>query len=107
MKIVFFDSTLEIFIASLETPALAKVLRTVDLLEMFGNQLGAPHSKKVDRDLFELRVRGKQEVRIFYAFVKDGIVLVHGFLKKSQRIPRKEIMVASQKLAALLDKHNI
>lgn len=33
----------ELFVASLEKQSIAKVLRTVDLLEHFGNKLGMPH----------------------------------------------------------------
>ncbi|MHA1658559.1 MAG: type II toxin-antitoxin system RelE/ParE family toxin [Promethearchaeota archaeon] len=51
--------------------------------------------------LFELRIRGKQEVRIFYTFHKSQIILFHGFVKKSQKIPKKEIRVAFQKLKQL------
>lgn len=57
--------TIEKFIEFLEKPTIAKVLRTIDLLEDFGPQLGMPHSKKIEDGLFELRIRGKQEVRIF------------------------------------------
>jgi phage-related protein len=88
----------EIFIASLEERTIAKVLRTIDLLERFGYRLGIPHSKKIDRDLFELRVRGQQEVRIFYVFKQGAIILIHGFIKKSQKIPKREIKVAQEKL---------
>ena len=101
MEIRFIDSALEKFIGSLEAETVAKVLRTIGLLEMFGNRLGAPHSKWVATRLFELRVRGKQEIRVFYTFHKDEAVLLHGFVKKSQRTPRKEIWVAVQKLKSL------
>lgn len=64
MNIRFFDSRLEKFIHSLNEATIAKVLRTIDILEMFGHKLALPHSKKVHAELFELRIRGKQEVRI-------------------------------------------
>lgn len=60
MKIHFFDTQLEKFIHSLDEATIAKVLRTIDLLEMFGYKLTPQHSKKVHVELFELRVRGKQ-----------------------------------------------
>ena len=101
MNIHFFDTQLEKFIHSLDAPTVAKVLRTIDLLEIFGHKLTLPHSKKVHAQLFELRVRGKQEVRIFYTFHKDEAVLLHGFVKKSKRIPNKEIRTALQKLQHL------
>jgi len=101
MEIKFFDGALEKFISGLEKPIIAKVLRTIDLLESFGQQLGMPHSKKVDKGLFELRVRGKQEVRVFYAFHDNQAILLHGFVKKSQKITKKELNTANQKLTAL------
>lgn len=101
MNIRFFDTQLERFIQSLDESTIAKVLRTIDLLEMFGHKLTLPHSKKVHSNLFELRVRGKQEIRIFYAFRKEGVILLHGFVKKSKRLPKKEMFTAIQKLKTL------
>lgn len=101
MQIKIFDSILEQFIQSLEKATIAKVLRTIDLLERFGHQLGMPHSKKIGAALFELRVRGQQEIRIFYTFQNNTIVLLHGFIKKSQRIPKRELHTAHQKLLTL------
>ena len=101
MKIHFFDSPVEKFIDSLERSTRAKIFRAIDLLEMFGNKLGLPQSKKVDSRLFELRARGKQEIRIFYTFHKDSAVLLHGFIKKSQHIPNRELATARQKLSLL------
>jgi phage-related protein len=56
-----------------------------------------PHSKQVRDDLFELRLRGKREVRIFYIFRKNKVILLSGFLKKTQELPKKEIEKALQK----------
>ena len=101
MNIRFFDAQLEKFIHSLDESTIAKILRTIDLLEMFGHKLTLPHSKKVHVELFELRIRGKQEIRIFYTFHKDEAILLHGFVKKSERIPKKEMLTALQKLKIL------
>ena len=101
MEIRNFDDSIEEFIESLEESTIAKALHTIDLLEEFGSQLGMPHSKKVVQRLFELRVRGEQEIRILYVFHKSSIVLLHGFMKKSQKIPKKEIKIALQRLKAL------
>ena len=88
----------ELFIASLEKQSIAKVLRTIDLLEHFGHRLSMPHSKKIIESLFELRIRGNQEVRIFYTFKRGSAILLHGFIKKSQKTPKKEIKTAMKKL---------
>lgn len=101
MEIKFFDNVLKKFIEDLEPPAIAKVLRTIDLLEKFSNNLGMPHSKKVNPRLFELRIRGQQEIRILYTFYLNAAILLHGFIKKTDRISKKELKIANQKLAAL------
>lgn len=101
MNICFFDTQLEKFIRSLDESTMAKTLRTIDLLEMFGHKLTLPHSKKIQPQIFELRVRGKQEVRVFYTFHKNKVVLLHGFIKKSERIPKKELQLTFRKLKML------
>lgn len=98
---ILFNSNIEDFILSLEKSTIAKVLHVIDLLEKFGHQLGLPHSKKMSTDLFELRIRGQQEVRIFYTFQKGSVVMVHGFVKKSQKIPKREINQVKRRLKDL------
>jgi len=80
---------------------MAKVLRIINLLEAFGFELREPHSKKIKDNLFELRIRGSQEVCIFYAFFGSQIILLHGFVKKSQKTPIKEVHIALKKLQGL------
>jgi phage-related protein len=98
MEVTFFDEEIEIFLTKLKKSTIAKVLRTIDLLERFGNQLGMPHSKHIGNKLFELRIRGHQEIRLFYIFNNNGAVILHGFIKHSQKIPKKELAVVQQKL---------
>mgnify|MGYP000663425715 CR=1 FL=1 len=57
--------------------------------------------KKIKDKLFELRILGKIEVRIFYMFNKSKIILLHGFIKKSQKIPKKELRYALNKMNEL------
>ncbi len=101
MRIDFFDDVLVKFIKSLEKQTIAKIMREIDLLEKFGHRLDMPHSKKIFHNLFELRVRGIQEVRIFYTFFGERAVLLHGFIKKSRKIPPRERALAMRKLNRL------
>ena len=95
VEIQFWDREVEKFVAGLEKATIAKVLRTFDLLEKFGHKLEMPHSKKIESGLFELRIRGDQEVRFLYVFNNKKVVIVlHGFIKKSQRIPAKHLQTA-------------
>lgn len=82
------------FIFKLDTQTKARVLRYLELLEKYGNKLGMPYSKSLHEGLFELRITGNKQVRIIYCFYKDTIYLLHIFIKKSNRIPKKEIDLA-------------
>src|SRR5258708_3561755 len=62
-----------------------------------------PLSKKIEPGLFELRIRrGSDILRIFYMFDKGQIIiLLHLFVKKTQKIPRKELEIARKRLREL------
>lgn len=101
MKIIFFDQRIEDFVSNLEKSTFAKTLRTLDLLEKYGSNLGMPHSKKIDAHLYELRIRGKTEIRFIYTFYQRSAVLLHAFIKKNQRIPKKALNLARKRLSSL------
>lgn len=101
MEVHFFDDAVERFIDSHDINTQTKVGRMLVLLERYGNQIGPPYSKKVSKDLFEIRIRGSIEVRIFYTFRRNRIILLHGFDKKSQKIPKKELEITAAKLGRL------
>lgn len=89
------------FINSKSQSAIAKITHALDLLEKYGNNLRMPHSKQLDKNLFELRIRGKEELRIFYCFRKRDIILLHGFKKQTQKTPQKEISTAIKRIRLL------
>lgn len=89
------DKPVEEFIKFLDSSTIAKVAHEIDLLEKHGPYLGMPHTKKLSSDLYELRIRRKQEVRILYGFIKNNIYLLHAFKKQTQKTPSKELKTAS------------
>lgn len=93
--------TVEDFLHKLDDNELAKVLRHIELLEEFGNKLGMPHSRHLADGLLELRIRGTRELRIFYCFHKRKAILLHAFVKKTQKTPEKEITRAHTAKEAL------
>jgi phage-related protein len=60
-------------------------------IDELGYLLRPPKSKKIAKDLFELRIISNISIRIFYTFYKDQILILDAFVKKSQKIPKKEI----------------
>jgi phage-related protein len=101
MTVKILDRDLRDFINSLERSAYSKTLRTIDLLKKFEHQLRMPYGKSLGGNLFELRIKGQQETRIFYTFNKNQAVLLHGFIKKTQKTPSRELKTALAKLRAL------
>ncbi len=75
---------------------LARYLRLTDLMIEFGGNLGLPHTKQIDRGLFELRVKSKEGIARVFFCTKIGkkIIMLHSFIKKTQKIPNKEIKIA-------------
>ena len=90
MQILLLND-IEKFLESLNSKELAKAIRTIELLEEFDNELGMPHSRYLTDGLLELRIRGARELRILYCFHKNKVTLLHGFIKKTQKTPDKEI----------------
>jgi phage-related protein len=92
------QEVVEQFIIKMQPATQGKLTRLLDMLEQFGPELSMPHTKPMSGGLYELRVRGKQEVRVFYIFAKGStIYLLHAFQKKTQETPRKELNIARQR----------
>lgn len=104
-KIDYYESPtgnkpVEEFINALEEKAQVKITRTIELLEEFGVNIGASHAKKlVGIPLWELRILGSDNIRVFYiAKEKRSFLLLHAFKKKTQKTEKKEIKVAMWRL---------
>lgn len=76
-----------------------------NLMLEFGSNLGMPHTKLIDEGLFELRVKGKEGIaRVFYC-TRAGkrIVMLHVFIKKTQKTPKKELKLATRRMKKVLN----
>jgi len=88
------------FLDSLQGFTRAKVYAAMELLKGYGVGLGFPHVKKLaGTQLWELRTAGESKVRVIYvARYGKKFLLLHGFVKKEQKTPRREIAVAEERL---------
>lgn len=94
------DTPVNDFILELDLKAQSKVRDTITMLQEFGLRLGLPHVKKLTgTELWELRIVGGDSIRIFYIAISGrNFLLLHGFKKKKDKIPPKEIKVAQDRL---------
>lgn len=94
MEIVTVHSDIIDTIKSFDAVTQAKIARLTELLEMKEYRLGMPYSKKIASNLYELRIKSIQNVRIFYMFYNNQIVLLHIITKKAQKLSKKDIKKA-------------
>jgi phage-related protein len=67
-----------------------------------GWPLGMPLVRKMGRDLYEVRVTLPRRIaRILFTVLAGEIVLLHGFIKKSQETPKADLDVARARLKLL------
>ena len=90
------SSPVEAFLNSLPVKAKAKSAREIGLLQDFGSNLREPYSKHLSDGIFELRIRfSSDNYRIFYFFCRGRtVILTNGFLKKTNKIPERELKKA-------------
>jgi phage-related protein len=94
----------EDFLVSLSEKDRARIARTINLLEEYGLQLGLPYVKHLRGKLWELRIRaGRRAYRVIYfAYVGQRFILLCGFLKKTQKTPRRELEIAERRMSSFL-----
>ncbi len=100
------DKPVREFIKSLDVKLRAKVVSDLHRLEMLGSDAREPLSKYVGNHIFELRtILGSNIVRILYFFDANKIIVAtNGFVKKQQKTPRSEILVAMQRRAEYFNR---
>ena len=68
----------------------------------YGWPIGMPLARKLDQDLWEVRSTIKNRIaRIIFTVHEDIIVLLHGFIKKSQKTPSPDLLLAKKRLQNL------
>ena len=93
------DNPVKQFLDSLEKIQKAKVFRIFMYYEQYGISSIIPHTKKLSGTPFwEIRIRGKDNIRIPYLVnTEKSILVIHGFIKKTQKTPQKELYIAYQR----------
>lgn len=81
---------------------LNKIRDYVKVLSEHGTQAGEPYIKHLDGEIWELRPL--RDRILFVAWVNGNYVLLHQFMKKTQKTPAREIEKAKRELADLIER---
>jgi phage-related protein len=88
------------FLRGLPKQAKEKADKWIDLLYEKGNEMPSKYcSKLTGSPLWELKIDyRKNEYRVFYFFSGKLIILVHGFIKKTNHTPQSEIELGEKRM---------
>lgn len=106
-KVQFFktlrgDCPVEEFIKEQDVPTYTKILHSILLLKNIGPFLKPPYNKKIANNLYELRIPGKNAIRIFYTYIASEFCLLHAFKKKTEKTPEREIKIAIDRMKEII-----
>lgn len=104
-KVSFYSPALEEEILNFPAGFVARFLRYAERMEIYGPDLGMPHTRAMGQGLFELRLKaGEGIARVLYCtLVGRRIVMLHQFIKKSEKTPRKELEIARRRMKEVKD----
>ncbi len=93
------DELVQDFIRSQDKKTKSKIARNIDLVSRYGPNLGMPHSKYINDGIYELRVVGKNNIRIFYISITSRleIIFLHAHTKKTQKMSTKDYKIAVER----------
>ena len=92
----YYSSSVQAELFALPETLQGKYVRLAERMEIFGANLGAPHTKAFGDGLFELRLKGAEGIaRVFYCTL---VVMLHSFIKKTQKTPHSELAIALQRM---------
>ena len=95
------NATVDKELDSLSLNMRARFVHICELIERFGYEhVGMPHVKHLTGRIWEMRMK---EARALYVRVQgERIVVVRVFVKKTQKIPLREIVLAQKRANELL-----
>jgi len=94
------------FLDGLDRKTQARFVWSIEQLRVRNTQARAPLVRHLEGKLWELREESKTNIyRVIYFFYQGRrIVFLHGFMKKTQKTPRREIDLALKRYARFIER---
>ena len=102
-SIAYYSREVQEDILNLPVTLQARYVALTDRMIEYGPNLGLPHTDAFGGGLFELRLKGAEGIaRVFFCtMVEQEIVMLHSFMKKTQKTPEKELKLAKKRIKEL------
>jgi len=101
-KLVFYNEKIEDSIQKWPAGVRAKFIWVAEIIEKVGPaDLGMPHIKTLGKGLLEIRVKARDgNGRALFCMIKGKtIIILNGFIKKTQKTPSRELVLAQKRMA--------
>jgi phage-related protein len=104
----YYSEAVQKEILTLSAGLLARYLRYSDRMETYGPDLGMPHTRALGDGLFELRLKAQEGIdRVLYCTISGRkIMILHQFIKKTNKTPSKELTLARRRMQEVKDAHS-
>jgi len=99
-RLSYFNETVEAEFDAWPVGLRARFRALTIRMEAHGPNLGMPHTRALGNGLFEIRAKADEGIgrAFFCTMVGRKIVILHGFIKKTDKIPKQELDVARTRL---------
>ena len=105
--ISYYSDVVQAEILDLPDTLAARYIVLTRRMVVIGANLGAPHTRAFGNGLFELRLKSAEGIaRVFFCtLVAKRIVMLHSFIKKSDKTPLREREIAEARLKEVKHAH--
>ena len=103
--ISYYNDSVQTECHKLPAGLLARYFRYTERMEIYGPDLGMPHTRAMGEGLFELRLKATEGIaRVFYCTkIGKRIVMLHQFVKKTDKTPSRELAIARRRMKEIKD----
>jgi phage-related protein len=105
--ITYYEDSVQEEILAMPPGFLGRYLRYSDRMEVYGPDLGMPHTRAMGDGLFELRLKTAEGIaRVLYCTVVGRkILILHQFIKKTDKTLSRELETARRRMKEFKNAH--
>ena len=98
--IEYYSESVEELVLRMPNGIFAHYAGIVQIMRQSGPNLGMPHVRPMGGGLFEIRAKGPEgQGRVFHCTARGRtIIMLHGFIKKTQATPKRELDIARRRM---------
>jgi phage-related protein len=100
------ESPIEEWLDSIPNVARTKIVRNMSLLEELGLTIREPYVKPLGDKLYEIRAKDPNGIYrvIYFAYTGKKFVMLHGFTKKTQKTPTRDLALAKKRMEKIINE---